>query len=418
VTAVPAGALSPPPVRFTAGWVVVAASFAVLMVSSGLGFYGLSVYLAAITREQGFSTGSVSAATSVFFIVAGITGRLVAPLIARVDVRWVLMGGASLSAMSLLLLGRVTSTAQVFLVYVLFGAGFAAGGLVPTTTVLTRWFHRRRALALSIASTGLSVGGLTLTRMASELISEEGMEAATPWLALIYLVLMAIAVPFVYPSPAAHGLRPDGAAVPEGGGPPVVDGVPYDRAVRSRFFVLATAAFVCFMGAQVGGIAQLAKLGEERVDVDAGALALSIVALCSVVARLIGGVLAPRLPLTGMAAALAAVQTGALASLAFVGGEAGLLAASALFGATVGNLLMLQPLLMAEVFGVLDYPRVFSLNQLVVSAGVAAGPFLLGVLHDASGYRLAYLVAAAVSLLGAVLLWSAGPVDRAREGLR
>jgi predicted MFS family arabinose efflux permease len=145
---------------------------------------------------------------------------------------------------------------------------------------------------------------------------------------------------------------------------------------------------------------------------------LSIVALCSVVARLIGGVLAPRLPLTGMAAALAAVQTGALASLAFVGGEAGLLAASALFGATVGNLLMLQPLLMAEVFGVLDYPRVFSLNQLVVSAGVAAGPFLLGVLHDASGYRLAYLVAAAVSLLGAVLLWSAGPVDRAREGLR
>jgi MFS family permease len=397
--------------------VVVAASFAVLMVSSGLGFYGLSVYLAAITREQGFSTGSVSAATSVFFIVAGITGRLVAPLIARVDVRWVLAGGASLSAVSLLLLGRVTSTSQVFLVYVLFGAGFAAGGLVPTTTVLTRWFHHRRALALSIASTGLSVGGLTLTRMASSLISDEGMEAATPWLALTYLVLMAVAIPFVYPSPAARGLRPDGATLPEGAAPPVIVGVPYDRAVRSRYFVLATAAFVCFMGAQVGAIAQLAKLGEERVDVDTGALALSVVALCSVIFRLIGGVLAPRLPLTGMAATLAAVQTVALTALAFSGGEAGLLAASALFGATVGNLLMLQPLLMAEVFGVLDYPRVFSLNQLVVSAGVAAGPFVLGVLHDASGYRLAYLTAGAVSLLGALLLWSAGPADRAREAL-
>ena len=213
MTAVPAGAVAPPPVRFTAGWVVVAASFTVLLVSSGLGFYGLSVYLAAITREQGFSTGSVSAATSVFFIVSGITGRLVAPLIARIDVRWVLTGGAALSALSLLLLGRVTSTAQVFLVYVLFGAGFAAGGLVPTTTVLTRWFHRRRALALSVASTGLSVGGLTLTRTASGLISDEGMEAATPWLALTYLVIMAIAVPFVYPSPAARGLRPDGAVI-------------------------------------------------------------------------------------------------------------------------------------------------------------------------------------------------------------
>ena len=417
MTAVPAGAVAPPPVRFTAGWVVVAASFTVLLVSSGLGFYGLSVYLAAITREQGFSTGSVSAATSVFFIVSGITGRLVAPLIARVDVRWVLMGGAALSALSLLLLGRVTSIAQVFLVYVLFGAGFAAGGLVPTTTVLTRWFHRRRALALSVASTGLSVGGLTLTRMASGLISDEGMKAATPWLALTYLVIMAIAVPFVYPSPAARGLRPDGAVIPEGQEAPVVDGVPYERAVHSRYFILVTVAFVCFMGAQVGGIAQLAKLGEERVDVDAGALALSVLALCSVIFRLIGGALAPRLPLTGMTAGLAVVQTVALAALAFVGGEAGLLAASALFGATVGNLLMLQPLLMAEVFGVLDYPRVFSLNQLIVSAGVAVGPFLLGVLHDSSGYRLAYLVAGALSFLGALLVWSAGPADRARMAL-
>ena len=48
------------------------------------------------------------------------------------------------------------------------------------------------------------MGGLTLTRMASKLISDEGMEAATPWLALVYLVLMAIAVPFVYPSPTAR----------------------------------------------------------------------------------------------------------------------------------------------------------------------------------------------------------------------
>ena len=284
-------------------------------------------------------------------------------------------------------------------------------------TVLTRWFHRRRALALSIASTGLSVGGLTLTRTASSLISDEGMEAATPWLALTYLVLMAIAVPFVYPSPAARGLRPDGAVLPAGG-----DGARRRRgAVRAgrpvADFLLATAAFVCFMGAQIGGIAQLAKLGEERVGVDTGALALSVLALFSVIARLIGGALAPRLPLTGMTAGLALVQSMALTALAFAGGEAGLLAASALFGATVGNLLMLQPLLMVEVFGVLDYPRVFSLNQLIVSAGVAAGPFLLGVLHDASGYRLAYLVAGALSLLGAVLVGTAGPVARARAAL-
>ena len=144
------------------------------------------------------------------------------------------------------------------------------------------------------------------------------------------------------------------------------------------------------------------------MDVDTGALRCPSWP-CAVSSSACWAACSPRLPLTGMAATLAAVQTVALISLAFAGGEAGLLAASALFGATVGNLLMLQPLLMAEVFGVLDYPRVFSLNQLVVSAGVAAGPFVLGVLHDASGYRLAHSPRRPCRLLGALLLWSAGP---------
>jgi hypothetical protein len=48
---------------------------------------------------------------------------------------------------------------------------------------------------------------------------------------------------------------------------------------------------------------------------------------------------------------------------------------------------------------------------------VAAGPFLLGLLHDFSGYRFAYLAAGALSLLGAALVGAAGPVARARAAL-
>ena len=45
------------------------------------------------------------------------------------------------------------------------------------------------------------------------------------------------------------------------------------------------------------------------------------------------------------------------------------------FGATVGNLLMLQPLLLAEAFGVREYPRIY-LSQLLSTLGVAPGPAL------------------------------------------
>ena len=78
-----------------------------------------------------------------------------------------------------------------------------------------------------------------------------------------------------------------------------------------------------------------------------------------------------------------------------------------LFGATVGNILMLQPLLIAERFGVLDYPRIFSRDQFFCIVGTAGGPLLLGWLYDnAGGYETSYLVAAACSLTGSLVLAS------------
>ena len=63
--------------------------------------------------------------------------------------------------------------------YATFAVGFAASGLVPATTVVTRWFHVKRAVALSVASTGLSVGGIVITPFAKRFIDEYGL--ATEW---------------------------------------------------------------------------------------------------------------------------------------------------------------------------------------------------------------------------------------------
>jgi MFS family permease len=79
-------------------------------------------------------------------------------------------------------------------------------------------------------------------------------------------------------------------------------------------------------------------------------------------------------------------------------------------GATIGTILMMQPLLISERFGVRDYPRIFSRTQLYTTFGTAGGPLLLGWLRDAAGgYRTSYIVAAVFSLVGAIVLSSSGP---------
>lgn len=402
------------------GWRVVAGCFIVLMVNSGLAFYGLAVYLNAFSKEQGWTLGSISFATTIFFIVGGLTGLVAGHLIERFDVRIVISVGAVISGASLALVGQVDQIWQLYASYVVFAFGFALSGLVPTTTVVTRWFHLKRSVALSVASTGLSVGGIVITPFAKALIDEHGLAMTTPWLGLLFVIgTVPAAIFLIRPDPAADGYEPDGAviAVERPAAPPL--GVSAADAFGSRFYKAVTLGYVLALGSQVGGIQQLVKLVEDRTSASTAQFAITVLAATSVVARLIGGRVATSVPLTRLVVLLSALQALSLVGLAVSTNRVPLFLAIVVFGATIGNILMLQPLLIAERFGVRDYSRIYARTQAVGVAGVAGGPLLIGWLFDLAGdYRSAYLAAAALSLVGAIVLSRAGPAETKQSGLK
>ena len=397
------------------GWIVVGATSVVLLVAGGLGFYGLSVYLKELKDARGFSVGWISGATSLFFVVSGVVGLLVARFIAHHDVRISIAFGTVLAGVSLALLGQVNQLWQLYLVDTALAVGYACTFLVPATTVVTRWFHRRRSVALSVASTGISVGGLIFTPVASALIDHVGLGPALFWLGLVWIAAVLPATALIWPDPASRGTWPDGdepvAAV--AGEPALSTGVPYREAVRSRFFWALVLAYVLGMTAQVGALIHLFNRVSDDIDKTTAEAAVLCVALASVTFRLIGGVIATRVPLVRLTAFMFGVQVVSLLILA-AGSTAGvLLLGAVVFGATIGNTLMLQPLLVAEAFGVRDYARLYSVNSLLSTVGVAAGPFLVGVLHDVTGgYTAAYVVAAGLSVGAMLVMVAAGPVTR------
>jgi len=401
-----------PPGRFP-GWWVVTGSFLILTTSSGLGFYGLAVYLNAFSNEQGWSLSSISFATTLFFVVGGIAGLGVARALARFDSRIVISAGGVLGGAALAVLGRVEERWELYVVYAVFAVGFSMAGLVPATTLVTRWFHVRRSVALSVASTGLSVGGVVLTPLAKRLLDDEGLEAGTPWLGLVFVLgIVPVAWIFIRNDPADSGWEPDGRIRRAGAPVASLTGTVLADAVRSRFFLAVSFAYVLILSSQVGAIQQLVKLVEERTDPGTARLAVTVLAATSVVARLAGGRLVQHAPMMLFAMAFAVVQGVAMVLLALADTTALLFVAIVVFGATIGNLLMLQPLLIAERFGVRDYPRIFSRSQFIGMLGTAAGPFLLGWLYDLSGaYRMSYLVAGVLSIGGAGVLLSGGPAE-------
>jgi len=377
--------------------------------SSGVGFYGLAVYLNAFSNEFGWSVSSISLATTSFFLVGGLSGLWIAKFIAAHDVRIMILGGAVLGTVALYLMGFVEHRWQLFAVYILYALGWSAAGLGPATTVVTRWFHAKRASALALASTGLSVGGIVVTPLIKWIIDDRGIRGGSPWLALIWLLGIApVTVLFLRPYPQPFGWLPDGERVVEGE-TPVVTGTPLHEAVKTRFFFAVSIGYIFALGAQVGAIQQMVKLVEERTDKETATAAVFVLSAMSIFGRFAGGRLIPRTNMIRFTIGVAAVQAIALAALSFMESPLPILLTIGLFGTTLGNMLMMQSLLIADRFGVRDFPRISARVGLIAFSGTAIGPLLLGWLHDAAGgYRASYLAASMCSLISVVIFASAG----------
>ena len=357
-------------------WRIIWALFVILAFSSGLGFYNQAVLIRTIPEHTSLTVSDVSNATTLFFLVSGLFGLVLARLLERYDVRLIMGVGSVVSTGALTAIGFVEDLASLYAIYVLFGLGFSSSGLLPATTLVARWFAERRATALAVASTGLSAGGVLVTPASALLVESTAVGTATSVMGLAYLVgtLPCIALLRSHPPDAAPAAA-DAAA----------QSADYEQAVRSRYFWCLSVAYLALMACQVGGIAHQYGLIDERGEGGSAALALMVLPICSIIGRLAGGWVP-------------------------------LLISLAVFGASVGNLLMLHPLLVAEAYGPVHYARLFSISNLMATFGVAAGPALMGYAFTATGgYWAAFMGAALASLL-ATAIYIAGrspqaPVD-------
>lgn len=406
------------------GWKIVAAILVLLTFTSGLSFYNHAIYLNALATRPAFDVSTASLAVAIFFLTGGVIGLWVARWVQQYDPRICITVGAVISFLSLVALAYVYAVWQLFLVYAFFGAGFSASSLIPATTLVTKWFQRRRAMALSVASTGLSLGGVILTPLSVLMVESLGFKMASPLIGLMYLVgVIPVAWIFLRVSPESMGLNVDGVApesVNDGNTSGLsvkdTDGITFREARRGRFFWGLSIAYIFLMAAQVGGIAHQYGLAREQLTEAQTAIAVAILPVFSILGRLIGGWIVDQMSIRKFSIAMMILQAASLSLLSSSCSIWTLCFGLAAFGATVGNLLMLQPLLIADAFGVRDYARIFSVSNLMSSWGTAIGPAALGFVYAQNGnlYQVPYSVAAGAGLIGLVLFLIGGKILHSR----
>jgi sugar phosphate permease len=390
--------------RLFYGWWIVLACGIIALWSWGLGFYALGVYLDALRTRHGWSTGMISAAFTVYYLVAGVGFVVVGGLIDRHGSRPVLAWGVVAMAASVAALGWIETPAQLFLVCLLLATAWPCVSTTAISGTLVPWFERRQGLATTLALTGASAGGIVLVPALVVLVAHVGFVAAT---ALVAAAFVASALPLVAfvirRRPEDLGLRPDGLeeAVParQEAADRRDDLGPSSRrhALRTREFWTLAIAFSLVLLAQVGLVIHQFSLLEPVLGRGGAAWGISATTVAALVGRLAAGVIVDRVDQRTLSAVVFAVQAIALGALAWAPANPIVLyLGSAAFGLGVGNVITLPPLVVRGEFGAAAFGRVFGMVGAALQLGVALGPLVVGVLREVSGGYAAALWALAI----------------------
>ena len=359
------------------GWAIVGLTLLMQTVSSGLGFYNMSVYINRLSAQLAVSSADTSFAVSLFFVVGGVAGLYVADLLRVWSVRKVVIAGALVSGVAVALVGFADQLWQVYALFTLFGIGNAGISIVISTTLITRWFPGpERSMALAVGSTGLSLGGFLITPLTAYVMNGWGFDLTMHWLG-VFLVLSVVPIALFLRFPSNEESSAHNAV--DTGQLSAQLAVSLAAALRSRFYILLGVAYVLIMGSQVGSIAHLYSRVELLGDFTMAALAVQALSIASITGRFIGGWLVSRMPIRRFALGNLLLQSVGLLLIAFASNSVMGVVAAGIFGLSVGNLLMTQPLWLAEKYSVDIYPQVFARANAISVLGVAAGPFCMGL---------------------------------------
>ena len=389
-----------------AGWRVVVACFLMALFLFGFGLYGHGVYLAELQRLNGWPAALISGASTLSLLLANILATFTNELVAWLGPkRLVLLGLAALAA-STTLLAFATSPWQLYAAFILMSLGWIGMGTIVIATVLSLWFVSRRGLAISLAFTGASAGGVIVTPLLVVLVERVGFQAAMLTMTVVMVLILApVVFAWIGPRPGTGDSerQADDPSKPQGS--LATTNVSRASIVRRMAFWTISIPFALALLAQVGFIVHQIALLEPRFGSAYAGFAVALMTFMAIAGRLGMGLVVDRLNPRLVTAASLVSQAAALLTILQTDSEPVVLAACAVFGFSVGNLITLPSLIIHREFSAAGFAVVMGLSNAVSGTIGALGPALVGVVRSWSGdYHLALMLCIALELVAAALV--------------
>ncbi|MDA3039699.1 MAG: MFS transporter [Actinomycetota bacterium] len=387
------------------GWVIVAAASLVLFVAYGIQFsYG--VFVKAMGEEMGWTRAQTALPYAVYVFLYSALSATSGRMTDRFGPRRVVGTGAVL-----LLVGWGLSSRARQPWHLLVTMGFvAACGMsstwAPCSGTVVRWFTRLRGTAVSITTSGGSVGNLVVPLIAALLVGTVGWRSTMLGMAVGGGVLIFLAAQLLYRDPESRGLHPDGDAVATQ--TPISSLSLGDVQWTAPFLLIIGAYALTWLTVFVPFVHAPAFAEELGASDISAATVLSATGVGGILGRLASGGISDRvgrfptlLTMFGLTASAFFLFASAEGIGPIDGGLAMMWPAAVLFGWAYGGSTALFPALVGDIFGTTHAGTIIGAVFARAGSTAALGPYVAGWLYDSTGaYGTAFLLCGGLNVLG------------------
>ena len=366
-----------------------------------------SVFLLPLSGYFDWERASVASIYSVYMVSIGFGSLLAGIAFDRFGARFNYLTGSLILALSYLIAGKLTQLWQFYLVIgVCGGIGASMIGLVPTQSLVARWYHKRLSTALSVGYASQGLGTLSLVPLAQWFIERSNWQQAYTWLGWIFVAVFVLMLAMPWKSIEA-GAADNPRKVHKGKS---TGGLTLREALSTRafwaFFGIFAATAIGIFGISLHSVAYLIDRGYSELE---AAFAFGTVGMLSFVGMVITGIAAEHWPRHLVASTSYTLSLLGIAALALLQLHThplllGIFAVG--LGLSSGARGPIITTLMAEIFAGRGLASIYGAANIGQGVGAAIGVLVAGLLYDATGnYNAGFLFCTLSLLFGLTLFW-------------